>query len=302
MLPFVGWVSLVGVLLVGLLVVDGVEGFSILGIRRSSSMTMKMTQEPDNNRMDNSSNKSSSSIEALDRRRWIQSAAGGAAFVAASSGIMTGNPPPSNAAYIDINTDKPKITQTVYLDVQIMDTDNKEPTRIMIGLFGDVMPKTVENFVALCVGGNRNDNEDNQGNDNITRGYAGTTFYRVLSGITVQGGAIGPNTRNGKTGLSSFGENGEPFEPDNYNIQHSHADGLVCMVRGLGGSVDSRFFIHTNANGGWADDRYAAFGMVLNQNGMDYIHNKMEKVPVKPPSNIPMTPIQIVASGILPDK
>jgi peptidyl-prolyl cis-trans isomerase B (cyclophilin B) len=285
--------------------VDGVEGFSILGQRSSSmtiTMTMKMTQEPDNNRMDrsrksSSSSSSKSSSEALDRRRWIQSAARGAAFVAASSGIMTGNPPPSNAAYIDIHTDKPKITQTVYLDVQIMDMD-KEPTRIKIGLFGDVMPKTVENFVALCVGGTKNDDEDQRN----MRGYAGTTFYRVLSGITVQGGAIGPNTRNGKTGLSSFGANGEPFEPDNYNIQHSHADGLVCMVRGLGGSVDSRFFIHTNANGGWADDRYAAFGIVLNDNGMDYIHNRMDKVPVKPPSNIPLTPIQIVASGILPDK
>jgi cyclophilin family peptidyl-prolyl cis-trans isomerase len=185
----------------------------------------------------------------------------------------------------------PKITHTVYLDVQIMSASAEKqaepPTRIMIGLFGDVMPKTVENFVALC-----------EGTNGGSLSYAGTTFYRVLSGLTVQGGAIGPNTKSGKTGLSSF-PNGDPFEPDNYNIQHSHSDGLVCMVRGLGGSVDSRFFIHTNADGGWANDRYAAFGMVLNEDGLDFIHKKMDKVEVKPPSNIPVTPIQIVASGVL---
>jgi hypothetical protein len=33
-------------------------------------------------------------------------------------------------------------------------------------------------------------------------------------------------------------------------------------------------FIHTNANGGWVNNCYSAFGMDLNEDGMDFIHNK----------------------------
>jgi cyclophilin family peptidyl-prolyl cis-trans isomerase len=185
----------------------------------------------------------------------------------------------------------PTITKRVYLDVQIGNNNDNNgnglappKARIVIGLFGDVMPRTVDNFVSLC----------------DQNAYAGTNFYRILSDYCVQGGAIGD--ASGNTGKSSY-ENGKSFEPDNYNIRHTKA-GLVSMVRGRDGSVDSRFFIQgTNDGGGVFDDRYAAFGIVLQDvgdaaGGMDFVR-RIEKVEVQPPKNIPKVDVRILASGVL---
>jgi len=68
------------------------------------------------------------------------------------------------------------------------------------------------------------------------------------------------------------------------------------MVRGVGGAVDSRFFVNTKDDGGWADDRYAAFGIV--EDGMDLV-SRIESVQVKPPKNNPILEVKIVASGVL---
>jgi cyclophilin family peptidyl-prolyl cis-trans isomerase len=188
--------------------------------------------------------------------------------------IIVSIPCPSYASYIDPNTEPPTITKRVFLDVSFTTGQEEQKGRLIIGLYGDVMPKTVENFVNLC----------------SNNGYGGTTFYRVLSDFSIQGGAIGDPT--GKTGRSSFGQS---FEPDNYNIKHTKA-GLVSMVKNSSGSVDSRFFINCNDNGGWGDDRYAAFGIV--EDGIDLV-KKIEMVPVSPPKNSPKNEVRIVASGVL---
>jgi cyclophilin family peptidyl-prolyl cis-trans isomerase len=230
-------------------------------------------------KMIESSSSSSSSLPNTNnnwnRRQAIQST------VASCFLLGISNPSPSLAAYLDPNTDLPTITKRVYLDVQIGKDDGlvHPKARIVIGLFGDVLPRTVDNFVSLC--------EQNA--------YAGTTFYRVLSGYCVQGGAIGD--ASGRTGKSSLPD-GKSFEPDNYNIRHTKA-GLVSMVRGMDGSVDSRFFIQgSDSGGGVFDDRYAAFGIVLQEDGMDFVR-RIEKVDVQPPKNVPKVDVRILASGVL---
>mmetsp|Transcript_37210 Transcript_37210/g.90382 ORF Transcript_37210/g.90382 Transcript_37210/m.90382 type:complete len:251 (+) Transcript_37210:40-792(+) len=199
------------------------------------------------------------------RRGFVQSTLASAFFVAT---------PPAHASYIDPITSPPEITKRVFIDVLI---NNKDEARIEIGLFGELMPRTVGNFAKLF--------ESNS--------YAGTNFYRVLSDFSIQGGAIGD--ASGKTGQSSL-DGGLPFEPDNFNLKHTK-EGLVSAVRGLDGRIDSRFFINCKDDAGWADDRYAAFGIVLG-NSMDVV-KRIEKVPVRPPKNSPVTEVRILKSGAL---
>lgn len=184
---------------------------------------------------------------------------------------------------IDPSIDLPKITQKVYLDIKFA---KYKPKKLVIGLFGDAMPKTVENFLTLCT-------------NTSGPSYNGATFYRALSGMSIQGGAIGSNT-NGKSGTSAF-EGGLPFPPDNFNILHQGA-GLVSAVRGVNGEIDSRFFIQTEKDAGWADDRFAAFGIVLEDEegtgGMDLV-KRISKVDVTRPQNSPNDPVEIVGCGIV---
>ena len=225
----------------------------------------------------------------MDRRQILTRTAASCLLAAATTTITTETSlstftlvPPAHAAYIDATTDLPAITDKVYLDIQIGDdsssTDKLFYTgRIVIGLFGDLMPRTVQNFKQLCA-------------DNA---YAGSSFYRVLSDFTIQGGAIGDEAASGQS--SSV----PTFEPDNFSLRHN-ALGLVSMVRSntAAGGADSRFFIQLSDDAQWADDRYAAFGIVL-QNGMDTVVKQIAQVPVKRPQNRPTVNVNIVASGVV---
>ena len=201
-------------------------------------------------------------------------------FVSANvlaSAVLGSFPPPAEAAYIDPTTDMPTITDKVYLDIAINGAKSGEEEykgRLEIGLFGDAMPRATRNFQQLCA----------------NNGYAGSSFYRVLSDFTIQGGAL-----NDPTGQSSTAE---VFEPDNFSIKHTKA-GLVSAVRhDSARGADSRFFIQSQDDAAWADDRYAAFGIVLND-GVTTVVKRIEQVPVKRPQNRPTVEVRITGSGVL---
>ena len=98
------------------------------------------------------------------------------------------------------------ITHKVFFDISV---DKKPAGRIIFGLYGDVVPKTVENFRALCTG--------EKGKDKKTRKklhYKGTVFHKVVSHFLAKGGDIIHN--DGTGGRSIYEEN--YFEDENFDI------------------------------------------------------------------------------------
>uniref|UniRef100_A0A7N0U7R9 Peptidyl-prolyl cis-trans isomerase n=1 Tax=Kalanchoe fedtschenkoi TaxID=63787 RepID=A0A7N0U7R9_KALFE len=147
----------------------------------------------------------------------------------------------------------PEITHRVFLDVDI---DGQRLGRIVIGLYGKVVPLTVENFRALCT-------EKGIGVKGKRLHYKGTPFHRIVSGFVVQGGDV----VNGD-GTGSDCIYGDTFRDENFRIKHSHA-GVVSMVNSGPNSNNSQFFI-TTIKTWWLDGEHVAFGKVIQ--GMDTVY------------------------------
>ena len=68
------------------------------------------------------------------------------------------------------------VTNKVFFDVQIGD---EAPQRITLGLFGDTVPKTTENFRALCTG------EKGDGKAGKPLHYKNSIFHRVIPNFMI---------------------------------------------------------------------------------------------------------------------
>jgi hypothetical protein len=84
--------------------------------------------------------------------------------------------------------------QQVALDVRV----GERVGRLVLGLFGNTVPKTVENFRALVTG------EKGVGASGKPLSLAGSPFHRIISGFMAQGGDI--TLGNGMGGESIYGE------------------------------------------------------------------------------------------------
>ena len=62
----------------------------------------------------------------------------------------------------------------MFFDVEI---DNKPSGRLVFGLYGMCVPRTVENFRCLCTG------EKGQGGSGKPLHYKGSIFHRVIPGF-----------------------------------------------------------------------------------------------------------------------
>ncbi|KAF7143593.1 hypothetical protein RHSIM_Rhsim05G0061800 [Rhododendron simsii] len=147
-----------------------------------------------------------------------------------------------------------EITHRVYLEVDI---DKQRVGRIVIGLYGQVVPKTVENFRALCTG------ELGKSASGKALHYKGTLFHRIIPGFMIQGGDI--IRSDGKGSQSIYGGT---FPDENFKIKHSHA-GVVSMVNSGPDSNGSQFFI-TTVKASWLDGEHVVFGKVIE--GMDAVY------------------------------
>lgn len=78
----------------------------------------------------------------------------------------------------NVTVDTATVTHKVFMDIEI---GGKPAGRMVLGLFGKVVPKTAENFLHLC----RGDKTDAKGNS-LT--FKGSQFHRVIKDFMIQGG------------------------------------------------------------------------------------------------------------------
>ncbi|KAJ5885190.1 hypothetical protein N7495_009700 [Penicillium taxi] len=157
------------------------------------------------------------------------------------------NPPPKKEPK-EAKEGKNEERSRVFFDVQIGD---QKPSRVVFELFGDVVPKTADNFRALCTG------EKGIGQQGKLLTYKGSIFHRVIKQFMIQGGDF--TAFNGTGGESIYGEK---FPDENFDLKHDRPF-LLSMANSGPGTNGSQFFI-TTVPTPHLDGKHVVFGEVIN--------------------------------------
>mmetsp|Transcript_2019 Transcript_2019/g.12917 ORF Transcript_2019/g.12917 Transcript_2019/m.12917 type:complete len:304 (+) Transcript_2019:2655-3566(+) len=135
-----------------------------------------------------------------------------------------------------------QVTQKVFLEVTV---DGNPVGKMVIGLYGNAVPKTAENFRALCAGDVDPD-----------LCYRKSAFHRIIPGFMCQGGDF--TNGDGTGGRSIYGER---FPDESFSILHDRPY-LMSMANAGPDSNGSQFFI-TTVPCPHLDGKHVVFGELL---------------------------------------
>ncbi|XP_033209201.1 peptidyl-prolyl cis-trans isomerase B-like [Belonocnema kinseyi] len=169
-----------------------------------------------------------------------------------------------------------KVTDQVYFDIMI---DDYPAGRIVVGLFGELAPKTVKNFITLATTGING------------RTYAGSKFHRVIKKFMIQGGDL--EKGDGSGSISIYGKY---FDDETFEVKHTGA-GFISMANAGKNTNGCQFFITTIATP-WLDGQHTAFGKVVE--GIDVVF-KIEQTKTDSDDK-PVSPVVILESGTIKTK
>jgi peptidyl-prolyl cis-trans isomerase B (cyclophilin B) len=164
-------------------------------------------------------------------------------------------------------TQTPKKEAAPTMDKDTLVVFETDMGKIVFDFFPDKAPNHVKNFIELSKSGF----------------YNGIKFHRTVPNFMIQGGD--PNTKTGDPGTWGQGGNtGADGREKTVNAEFNdvhHARGILSMARSQDpNSASSQFFICV-ADVGFLDNKYTAFGKVIE--GMDVV-DKIVNAPAGPKS------------------
>jgi peptidylprolyl isomerase len=155
----------------------------------------------------------------------------------------------ANSRLADTARTLPEITHRVFFEIEI---DGQKVGKIVFGLFGKAVPRTVDNFLGLA--------KCDRGVGKLSGQslcYKDTVLHRVIPDFFLQGGDFTHGT--GVGGESIYGGT---FEDESFEVNHNRPYMLTmsnCGERDCNGSQ----FLITLSKAQWLNGKHVAFGVVL---------------------------------------
>jgi len=166
----------------------------------------------------------------------------------------------------------------VFMDISI---GGEAVGRLVFLLYSDVVPKTAENFRALCTGEKGEDKSSGK-----PLHFKGCTFHRIIKDFMIQGGDF--TNHNGTGGISIYGEK---FADENFKVKHFA--GCLSMANAGPNTNGSQFFVTSNATS-HLDGKHVVFGKCIH--GFDTIFPTIENTPKD--NDKPSRPVVIENCGL----